>query len=223
MKLAQIAQLTQAAGLAALVSSSFVHAAETEPVMRAGFAVQEARLVLALIKESTEQDRKIDKMCMRLGRLSAIYRRIRGSVPPPPEETLAKFVHYESFCGWGESSLIPRGAEHPEAMVPLEQNLLIDTLSLENYIRENSKNSIRAQNHTCEEQIQLAADFLLSTNIGYDDDGEVVGTYKVVRLSESAFIAKMNGPRGRPIAIQAEVAPSPWRAPCLVKSLRFVE
>lgn len=91
-------------------------AKEADPVEKIRLAVSEIDLVLGLISETTPADPLLDKMCLRLGRISAILRRVKDSVPIPPEETRIHYVHYEHFCGWEPrptdtkvENLLPRG------------------------------------------------------------------------------------------------------------------
>lgn len=113
-------------------------AKEDDPVEKVRLAVSEADLVLSLIQEATAEDPLLDKMCLRLGRYSAISRRIKDSTPVPPEETRIHYVHYEHFCGWDPrptdkpvDNLLPRAfSNNPEATLEaikkLEVQLRID-------------------------------------------------------------------------------------------------
>ena len=127
--------------LTVLAANAF--AEEVDPVAKARFAVREAQLVVGLIDKQTKEDLKFDMMCLRLGRFSAILKRIRGSKPLPPTAVTEKFAHYESFCGWGATELLPRGATHPEVVVRLRENLLIDAAGLQQYIDANTSDRFR--------------------------------------------------------------------------------
>lgn len=114
--------------LSPLMSAAF--AAEDDPVEKVRLAVGEADLVLGLIPTATEADPLLDKMCLRLGRFSAILRRIKGSTPPPPEASRINYVHYEHFCGWEPrptdavvENLLPRGfsSDASETLVNLKK------------------------------------------------------------------------------------------------------
>jgi hypothetical protein len=98
-------------------------AKEADPVEKIRLAVSEIDLVLGLITETTAADPLLDKMCLRLGRISAILRRVKDSVPIPPEETRIHYVHYEHFCGWEPrptdtkvENLLPRGFSSDPAL-----------------------------------------------------------------------------------------------------------
>lgn len=98
------------------LSSSSLFAEEVDPVAKVKLAIGEADQVLNLVDKASDDDPLLDMMCLRLGRFSAILRRIRNSVPVPPEDTRKHYVHYEHFCGWEPrptdapvENLLPRG------------------------------------------------------------------------------------------------------------------
>jgi hypothetical protein len=114
-------------------------ATEADPVAKAKLAIGEANLVLQLIDQRTDDDPKLDMMCLRLGRFSAILKRIRGSTPLPPAAVTEKYIHYEAYCGWGSSNVLPRGATHPGAVTRLRENLIADSAGLQRYVDTNAR------------------------------------------------------------------------------------
>jgi hypothetical protein len=75
---------------------------------------------LQLAAKSTAEDSKVDAICLKLGRTSAILRRTQGQLPGhtatpvPPTEWKQRAIEIEGFCGVGSDTTVPRGLLNPD-------------------------------------------------------------------------------------------------------------
>lgn len=95
-------------------------AAEECPVSKISLARGLTCESLQLVGQITERDSKIDAICLKLGRVSAILRRTQGQLPGheqtpvPPKDWKQRAIEIEGFCGVGPDATLPRGLTHGE-------------------------------------------------------------------------------------------------------------
>ena len=103
-----------------LALSSPLFAAEDCPVSKISLARGLACEVYRLADQAAEKDTKIDQICLKLGRVSAIMRRTQGQLPDlkdapiPPVEYKQRAIEIEGFCGVGIDTTLPRGLLNPD-------------------------------------------------------------------------------------------------------------
>lgn len=111
------------AAVLALCLSSSLFAAEECPVSKISLARGLASETLSLAETITESDTKIDIICLKLGRVTAIWRRTQGQLagsptaPVPPISWKTRAEEVEGFCGMGNNASLPRGLVHPEFLL----------------------------------------------------------------------------------------------------------
>ena len=95
-------------------------AAEECPVNKISLARGLALEVYQIVDQPAENDTRIDAICLKLGRVSAILRRTQGQLPNhpntpiPPVEWKERAFEIEGFCGVGSNTTLPRGLTHSE-------------------------------------------------------------------------------------------------------------
>ena len=117
-------------------------AAEDCPVSKISLARGLACEAYRLAKQATVDDSKIDAICLKLGRTSAIFRRTQGQLPSrptapiPPTSWKQRAIEIEGFCGVGADKNLPRG------LVNIDY-VMAETEGFQDYLKarvqENSK------------------------------------------------------------------------------------
>lgn len=114
------------------IVSFAAYAAEECPVSKISLARGLACEALELSQKATASDSKIDAICLKLGRTSAILRRTQGQLPGhettpvPPVEFKQRAIEIEGFCGVGSDTTLPRGLNDPD----------YDAVAFQEYLRE---------------------------------------------------------------------------------------
>lgn len=127
-----------------LLASQIVLAAEECPVNKISLARGLSVEVYQIVMKPIEGDTRMDAICLKLGRVSAILRRTQGQLPShpntpiPPKEFKKRAHEIEGFCGVGEDDFLPRGLTSPEYLTQGFRTYILERINEQTaFIQQN--------------------------------------------------------------------------------------